>query len=181
MNLIRHAVAPVLAVLLLATGCAPSSPDPADATATGDLTPSRSSASSAVDPAQTSTPTASERPTLGKPASYQEGFPYASGALPAQWLSQAGWYAPKGAGAEVIGDLAAFVDQDLQTRDQTLVVTNSAGEILYRSPSLALDPEQRVEPTLDRVRQNGKEFFTFYQIGVPLQSGTAQGQHLWHS
>lgn len=172
--MIKHVVAPVLAVLLLATGCAASSSGPASATAGGEATPSRSPASIPADPTQAPSPTATERPTFGKPASYQEGFPYATGALPAQWLSQAGWYAPKDAGAEVIGDLAAFVDQDLKTRDQTLVVTNSAGEILYRSPSLGLDPEQRVEPSLDRVRQNGKEFFTFYQIGVPLQPGAAQ-------
>ncbi|MCQ1987093.1 hypothetical protein [Arthrobacter sp. zg-Y844] len=171
----KHVVAPCLAALLLVTACAPSSQDPASSTDGADASPSRTSAPVSASPSRTPEPTATERPTLGKPASYEEGFSYATGALPARWLSQAGWYAQKGAGAEVIGDLTAFVEQDMQTRDQTLVVTDSAGDILYRSPSLGLDPEQRVEPSLDRVRQNGQEFFTFYQIGVPLQPGAGQG------
>ncbi|KNC13467.1 hypothetical protein AC792_15765 [Arthrobacter sp. RIT-PI-e] len=107
--------------------------------------------------------------------SYQTGFSYATGALPERWLSRTGWYASKGQGAEVFGDLAAFVDRDTTTNDRTLVVTTSGGDVLYRSPSLGLQQPQAVEPVLDRVRQNGREFVTFFQIGLPAQPGTGGG------
>ncbi|KAD3455967.1 hypothetical protein GD627_14745 [Arthrobacter yangruifuii] len=53
-------------------------------------------------------------------------------------------------------------------------MTNGDGDIVYQSPSLGLDPEQSVKPSLYRVLQNGKEFFVFYQIGVPLEAASAQ-------
>ncbi|MEG9250074.1 hypothetical protein V6S67_18445 [Arthrobacter sp. Soc17.1.1.1] len=58
--------------------------------------------------------------------------------------------------------------------DQILAVTNGSGDIIYQSPSLGLDPEQRAEPSLYRVLQNGKEFFVWYQIGVPLEPASPQ-------
>lgn len=169
----KHVLASGLAATLLLSGCGASPQDPAPAAEKSGPAPATPTVTVPESPTPATTPTG--RPDLGKPSSYEEGFPYAAGALPARWLSQAGWYAPKGAGAEVIGDLAAFVDQDPQTKEQTLVVTDSTGDILYQSPSLGLDPQQRVEPSLDRVRQGGKEFFTFYQIGVPLQSHAGEG------
>ena len=166
----KNILAPSLAAVLLLAACAASPQDPAASPEGSE--PATPTAAGSNSPTPVTTPL--QRPTLGKPSTYEEGFPYAAGALPARWLSKSGWYARKGAGAEVIGNLAAFVDQNPQTGDQTLVVTDSGGGILYQSPSLGLDSEQRVEPSLDRVRQNGKEFFTFYQIGVPLQPGAGQ-------
>ncbi len=124
-------------------------------------------------PPPATTPTAP--PTLGKVDSYQTGYSYATGALPERWLSQTGWYALNGQGAEVSGDLAALVERDPATDDQALVVTNSAGDVLYQSPTLGLQQPQAVQPVLDRVRQNGKEYVTFFQIGLPAQPGAASG------
>lgn len=183
-----------LTVALAVTGCANSQSaaestpqsSSASATTTPSATPTPSAAITtappvAMQPTATPPPTAiatasaTEQPTLGKVSSFQTGFPYATGALPEQWLSQTGWYALKGQGAEILGDFAAFVERDIKTNDQTLVVTNSAGDVLYQSPSLGLQQPQAVEPILDRVRQNGKEFLTFFQIGMPAQAGTGGG------
>lgn len=154
-------------VALSITGCANDQP-------AAEVTPPTSSASSSQRPSATpateppiATPTptrspaatsatATQRPTLGKVSSYQRGFSYATGVLPEQWRSQTGWYALKGQGAEIFGDLAAIVERDATTNDQTLVVTTSGGEVLYQSPSLGLQQPQAVEPSLSRMRQNGK-------------------------
>ncbi|WP_156135160.1 hypothetical protein [Arthrobacter sp. L77] len=168
------------------TGCASDQPA-AEVTppTSGASSSQRPSATPATEPsvaAPTPTPSpaatsaaATEQPTLGKVSSYQTGFAYAAGALPERWRSQTGWYALKGQGAEIFGDLAAFVERDATTNDQTLVMTNSRGEVLYRSPSLGLQQPQTVEPFLGRVRQNGKQFIAFYQIGIPARPEGGQG------
>ncbi len=191
--------APIVAAVLLVSGCADASPQTtpirSDTTAPVDPTPPVTGTSTTQDPGPTAPPSdpsapspsptrapsttrsTTAQPALGKPLSYVEQTPYSLGALPQQWSSGIGWYALPGDPAEVIGDLTAFVQRDAATtQDRTLVVTDSAGDVLYHSPSLGLKAPQSVEPSLNRVRQNGKEFITFYQIGLPASEGTADAE-----
>ena len=189
----KATVATTIAALFLVTGCSsapqqqasPGTEDPPTASTSPSSTPtSPAEGAAAATPSgrQTSASTSTATPTaaatqpapLGKVSSYQEGYPYRIGGLPERWRSDIGWYAKKDQGAEVLGSLAAFVERDPQTQEQILVVANRAGDVLYRSPSLGLQQPQAVEPFLARVRQNGQEFVTFYQIGVPAEAASKE-------
>ena len=187
----KFAVIPTIALMMLVAGCSSASPDPGagEASSPADSSPSATASPTATQtsPGTGPSPTADDSPSTanagpgselavdGKPASYVVGpVDYAGGVLPASWAGGDAWYGMVDGQAEVIGEFVAFVQEDEATLDQILVVTDSTGEIVYRSPSLGLDPQNRTEPSLTRVRQDGAMFLAFHPAGQPLQADASQ-------
>lgn len=142
--------------------------------ATPSPTPAAAPPTQAPSPSAAASTSATALPSLGKPIAFLSPADYTSGVLPAPWSGGAGWRAGLlDEGSEIISTLAAYT-ATAPGGDQTLAVTNGDGDIIYQSPSLGLDPEQSIKPSLYRVMQNGKEFFVFYQIGIPLEPASPQ-------
>jgi hypothetical protein len=171
-------LAPTLVAALLVTSCAPASQEATSPSAAGATATASQAVTAQPSPTTTkppaSSPAAIALPSLGKPLAFLDPADYTSGVLPAPWLGGAGWRAGLlKQGSEISSTFAAYT-ATTPANDQTLAVTTGTGDIIYQSPSLNLDPEQKVEPSLYRMLQNEQEFFVFYQMGVPLEPASAQ-------